>query len=82
MNQLMKLAEHPAMSRQTTLAMLKCLPIGKRLHLSNKAYVIRDRDRYIVYCNWMVVIPMTEVFPLGEENTLMQWLEQLGQTFS
>ena len=60
------------------LLAIQRLQAGMRLNLSDRASVIREADRYVVYYNWMSAISLVEVFSLEEAGNIIGWLEQRG----
>lgn len=60
------------------LLAIQRLQPGMRLNLGDRASVIREADRYVVYYNWMSAISLIEVFSLDEAGNIIGWLEQRG----
>jgi hypothetical protein len=69
------------LTRYLALAALHQLQPDTRLELDNDTYVIRQDDRYIAYRTWMAILPMIELFALGEEPELLSWQEKFGYSF-
>jgi hypothetical protein len=70
------------LSRSFALVNLEKLTTGERLDFDDQTYVIRRENCYIAYRNWMMVVPLVEVFPLQHKSLVIQWLEQFGYSFS
>lgn len=69
-------------NRYIAIASLQQLPVKTRLNFDQDTYVIRNDDHYIAYRNWMRIFPIVEVFTLGKEAEMVDWLEQHGYAFA
>jgi hypothetical protein len=68
-------------NRYLTIVSLRELPFRTRMTFDRDTYVIRSQNHYVAYRTWMKVIPLIEVFNLGQEAELVNWLEQFGYEF-